>query len=936
MSRLKKIILSLLLGGLIIFPHILKGQENFNSPYYSFPRNKAQRIDLVENWKLSYTQDTISSPEQLTNVSWINVAQPTSVHMAMFKAGKLPDPYVGLNSLEYKKLEQKIWYYKKHFTITEEHKGKHVILSFDGIDYFSKIWLNGKLLGYHEGMHGGPAIDITHDVLYDDENELVVQVKSANYQNPDFMPRRPGKIIKTWFFTGGSGVEPFFHLGMWRGAYINVLSNYHIERPFLSTKEIRDNRAILSYQLEVFHEKTSLDYTLHPWGNSRIATHHSPIADDVPQRVIPQENLKVVIELSQEGKVHYRKELTPELVQGRSWLEGEWEINNPKLWFPNGMGEQNLYVANVKLELDNQLVDEITFDFGIRKIDHVRSAGARTQDRWADWQFVINGKKEFVKGMNWMPIDALSNLTVDKYEWLIKVARNAGVQMFRVWGSGYVETKEFYDLCNRYGIMVWQDFPIANFDTPDWALESWEELVCRNIFRLRNEPSLVVWCGGNEFNPYSLRTTAVMGVLERNLKEFDPTRLFLRASPDAGSMHSYPDFDPNWYKGFKLIPFVAETGIHCMTDARGNREVIDKSEFFGFEKMADSTFSKDHPQFVHHFVEYEPFRVPRMLSRATHINDISKISYEEMVEATQIGAGEFYQVMSEGFQSNYPVTTGLMPWTFNRPWPTVAAINLVDGFGHPTAPYYFLKNTYSENRIMLDLPRLLWRSNEKIPLKVKVLNMGLEKEYTAHITVKVYDQRFKEVLNQQKSVFVAACSHVVDLAFNEFVIPSSAKNEYFFLVAESKDDQGKLISQAVYWPRTIPQMEDEKFYNKFLSTPVAWPSLNNGPWLKPSVANNKTTLSVGNFTLEEFDGVTGELSYTIQNTGKHPAFMCAFEIEQIKRIFYASDNFFWLNAGESKKVKVSFRLREELLRNQLVFNVSSWNAKTVIKKVKVQ
>jgi beta-mannosidase len=93
---------------------------------------------------------------------------------------------------------------------------------------------------------------------------------------------------------------------------------------------------------------------------------------------------------------------------------------------------------------------------------------------------------------------------------------------------------------------------------------------------------------------------------------------------------------------------------------------------------------------------------------------------------------------------------------------------------------------------------------------------------------------------------------------------------------------------------------------------------------------------VENFTLEEFDGVTGELSYTIQNTGKHPAFMCAFEIEQIKRIFYASDNFFWLNAGESKKVKVSFRLREELLRNQLVFNVSSWNAKTVIKKVKVQ
>lgn len=936
MGRLRKVILSLLLGGLIIFSHILNGQENFNSPYYSFPRNKAQRIDLVENWKLSYTQDTISSPEQLTNISWINVAQPTSVHMAMFKAGKLPDPYVGLNSLEYRKLEQKIWYYKKHFTITEEHKGKHVILSFDGIDYFSKIWLNGKLLGYHEGMHGGPAIDITHDVLYDDENELVVQVKSANYQNPDFMPRRPGKIIKTWFFTGGSGVEPFFHLGMWRGAYINVLSNYHIERPFLSTKEIRDNRAILSYQLEVFHEKTSLDYTLHPWGNSRIATHHSPIADDVPQRVIPQENLKVVIELSQEGKVHYRKELTPELVQGRSWLEGEWELDNPKLWFPNGMGEQNLYVANVKLELDNQLVDEITFDFGIRKIDHVRSAGPRTQDRWADWQFVVNGKKEFVKGMNWMPIDALSNLTVDKYEWLIKVARNAGVQMFRVWGSGYVETKEFYDLCNRYGIMVWQDFPIANFDTPDWSLETWEELVCRNIFRLRNEPSLVVWCGGNEFNPYSIGTTAVMGVLERNLKEFDPTRLFLRASPDAGSMHSYPDFDPNWYKGFKLIPFVTETGIHCMTDPRGNKEVIDQSEFFDLEKMGDSTFAKNHPQFIHHFVEYEPSRVPRMLSRATHINNISRISYEEIVEATQIGAGEFYQIMSESFQSNYPVTTGLMPWTFNRPWPTVAAINLVDGFGHPTAPYYFLKNTYSKNHIMLDLPRLLWRSGEKIPLKVKVLNLGLNKDYTAQITVQVYDQSFNQILKQEKSLNITSTSNVAEVDFNNFSIPFSSKGEFFFLVAESKDSHGKLISRAVYWPRTIPQMEDEKFYQKFLLTPISWPSLHEGPWLKPLVSSTKTSIVVENFSVEKFDGVEGKISYTLKNTGKHPAFMCSFEIEKLKRIFFASDNYFWLSAGESKDIKVTFKLREKLINKQLVFNVGSWNSNTVVKKVKVQ
>ena len=144
-----------------------------------------------------------------------------------------------------------------------------------------------------------------------------------------------------------------------------------------------------------------------------------------------------------------------------------------------------------------------------------------------------------------MPVDALYDLTADKYDWAVKMAKNLGVQMFRIWGSGLLESDAFYSACNKYGIMVWQDFNIANFDTPEWPQEVWEAQVCQNIFRLRNQPSLAVWCGGNEFNPYSYGNAASMGILERNLSIFDPTRAFLRTSPDAGSMHSYPDFDPS-------------------------------------------------------------------------------------------------------------------------------------------------------------------------------------------------------------------------------------------------------------------------------------------------------------------------------------------------------------------------------------------------------
>jgi beta-mannosidase len=909
-------------------------EDKLLSPYYSFPRNDSGQISLDDNWELTCTGDTIQSPAQLAGNRWIRVEKPTSVQMAMYKAGEMPDPYYGLNSIAYQPLEQKIWYYKKTFTLPAQAAGKCLILSFDGIDYFAKIWLNGQYLGRHEGMYGGPSIDISRQADFDGENELLVQVLSANYRNPGYRPRRPGRIIKTWFFTGGSGVDLFFHFGMWRGASLKILPEYHLERPFLYTRKIEGKKALLAFQAEVFAGKHSLDYVLHPPG-SNLGTYHSPLGTGVPHKLKTDNRFKINLQLAQQGTVCFRKEIHPSLLQGRSWIEDNWEIDHPKLWYPNGTGHPECYEATVQLEVNGRIVDEITFNFGVRTIRQIRSAGLRTGDRWANWQFVINGQAQFIKGMNWMPIDALSHLTPEKYEWLILAAKNLGVQMFRIWGSGYLETGTFYDLCNRHGIMVWQDFPIANFTTPEWPLDVWEAQVCRNIFRLRNEPSLAVWCGGNEFNAYSYATTAVTGVLERNLAEFDPTRLFLRASPDAGSMHAYPDFDPYWYTKYDLIPFVAETGIHCMTDPRGIREVVDGKELFGMGRMADSSFIPLHPQFIHHFVEYEPSRVPRMLSRATHMIDIRTASYEEMVEATQAGAGEFYQVMSESFQANYPVTTGMMPWTYNRPWPTVAAINLIDGFGQPTAPYYFLKRTYEDNHVMLDLPRLLYRAGESIPLKAKVLNLGRDTAYRASIELTGYNQKMEEVYRQTRNVNIQGGDCTVPVDFDDFRIPAQSKNSFFFLTAILKDSDGRQLSQSVYHPRTVPQMEDDAYYARYLAEPTPFPSLNDGPWLKPTVAKNKTTLHVSDIHLSGFDGEQGVVHYAIKNTGKHPAFMTTFEIEGLRRIFYASDNFFWLHPGETKQVTVHFKLREAAKTNELRCSFGAWNAKTVFKNVTI-
>ena len=157
---------------LIALPLYIEAQTLFQSPYYSFPRNSSQQIELGNDWELSFRADTLKAVSDLSGEDWFVVKNPTSVQMAMYKAGKLPDPYIGLNSAKYEELEQKVWYYKKSFSVPVSAKGKNLILSFDGIDYYVKICLNGQLLGTHKGMFGGPVIDISDKCLIGEKKRV--------------------------------------------------------------------------------------------------------------------------------------------------------------------------------------------------------------------------------------------------------------------------------------------------------------------------------------------------------------------------------------------------------------------------------------------------------------------------------------------------------------------------------------------------------------------------------------------------------------------------------------------------------------------------------------------------------------------------------------------------------------------------------------------
>ncbi|QNL47952.1 beta-mannosidase [Olivibacter sp. SDN3] len=919
-------------------------------PYRISPRAAAQQVDISGTWELAYTDRPIEAFDDLKDKQEAFATEvPNSVHWSLYKAGKLPHPYAHLNAQQYRWVEAKVWYYSKKVEMPKREQQMRAFLSFDGIDYFSRVWLNGELLGSHEGMFGGPVLEISDKLHWEGSNEIVVEVKAANWGKMGdnftelnrtnsgefdyskfngFNPRKSGKIVRPWVIGGGSGTEAFFVLGMWQQVRIDLVPPVHVERPYLTTEAIASDEATLQFACELFANKTSLDFSLHPWHNTQI---NHP--DEKGNVLAPlQKNVQLTLNFLSHGQQVHSLSWESEVIEGKSWVEKQLKLPNPKLWYPNGLGEAHVYAVELLVEQDGKLIDQLNFDYGVRSIGRKRTTSVRTADNWEDWQFVVNNKPIFVKGMNWTPADLLLDLSEERYRWALQAMKDMGVQLVRVWGGGLLETETFYKLCNELGIMVWQDFPIGNQDTPDYPQDIWEAQVVQNIIRLRNHPSLVVWCGGNEFNPYSFGNAASIGILERNLTIFDPSRLFLRTSPDGGSAHVYPDMDPNWYKvSYRNEPWIAETGMHSMPEAKLFYELVDSNEFFGLGKMWEKDFAAKHPEFIHHFTEYGPARVPRMLSRASHFNNMQDPSIEEITEASQVGAGEWYQVMAEGVQANYPVTTGLMPWVFKRHWPVIA-IQLMDWFGQAGAPYYFLKRTYEPTHVMLDLPRLLFKPGEQIRLSPKVLHGPYEAIPKANIRVTYMDDTFHELAVREQSLDIAEGTGVHELAMDSLAIADDYRDRFLFLIVELFDQNGKKISQSQYNLRVLAQLNDAALYRSYLEEPIPWITLEKGPWLKPRVAKSSTALSLVLLDQREEDGLM-LISCKVKNEGKKPAFMTTVDIGGVKRVFVADDNYFWLAPGEERTLTLKINWRESVKGKQAIITVDAWNAKRQVIKL---
>ncbi|MBR6427605.1 MAG: discoidin domain-containing protein, partial [Clostridia bacterium] len=359
-----------------------------------------------------YGKEKVFSPSQLDWKNAYNVTVPGSVPGELHEAGVIDNPYFDHNDGAAREAVGKTWWLKRDFDF--KPSGGKTILSFDGICDRADVWINNVYLGFHQGMYGGPEFDVT-DYIVDGGNTVVVRLYPVV---GDWTQTVAFNISYGWTQVN---IPP---LGIWQSVHINSLARIEIIDPFIAAADTSGN----------------MDFCCDLQNTRGGAISGTLIAEIIPKNFRGETCFWT-----------YRVDAD----KRKTSVNLSFDISEPKLWWPNGVGEQNLYLLKLRFVDNNGAVQsEKAVQFGIRTIEMRPLADVGAYSDVYNWTFVINGREMFLHGCNWYPIDALLNFTEEHYGRNIALARNQGVQLLRAWGNGTVETERIYDLCDENGIFV--------------------------------------------------------------------------------------------------------------------------------------------------------------------------------------------------------------------------------------------------------------------------------------------------------------------------------------------------------------------------------------------------------------------------------------------------------------------------------------------------
>ncbi len=381
-------------------------------------------------------------------------------------------------------------------------------------------------------------------------------------------------------------------------------------------------------------------------------------------------------------------------------------IGQPKLWWPNGLGDQPLYTVTVRVDADGA-IDGATRRVGLRTIELRRKT-----DEWGkSFEFVVNGVPVFAKGGNWIPADSFpERMTASRYRHLIASCKRANMNMLRVWGGGYYEDDRFYDLCDEMGILVWQDFMFACSMYPgdDAFLESVRHEAIDNVVRLRNHPSIALWCGNNEvetaWNHWGWKSNlpaslwddykkVFHGVLPAVCAEYDPSRTYWPSSPSS-NLEEDSDSQRNgdvhyWEVWHASKPFSEyEKQFPRFLSEYGFQSFPLKETVASYTEAGD--WNIESPVMKAHQ------RHPRgnALIREYMLRDYAEPKdFDSFLYVSQVLQAEGIRVGTEHARRIMPRNMGALYWQIDDCWP-VASWSSIDYFGRWKALQYAARRFY--------------------------------------------------------------------------------------------------------------------------------------------------------------------------------------------------------------------------------------------------
>jgi len=676
-------------------------------------------------WKLYFgEQDSAApmTPEELRTGKRKSIAAqvPGNVEIDLLNAGLIRDPMIGNNVYDLRQYETYQWWYQSTFKkpgIPDNHR---IELCFEGIDCIADIWLNDHKIGHTDNMFIAQRFDVTD--LLENENDLYICIFSPvlegrKYPREQFGVRYDAlaeavNVRKAAHMYGWDILPRLVSAGLWKDVRLEIIPPTQFRSVYWVTKWVDPEKKTASMYVD--------------W-------------DFVTER-LNIDDLILKIRLQRGESIIYDQSLKLYTTVSRQRL---WDLQNVDLWWPRGCGEPALYDATLQItDADGNVLAADRQKIGIRTAELLRSE-ANTKEQPGEFVFKINKEKIFVKGTNWVPLDALHSRDRQHIKKTVKMLVDLNCNMVRMWGGNVYEQDEFYDLCDENGIMVWQDFAMActTYPQDESFAKRIEQEAASVIKRLRHHPSLVLWAGNNE-NDISLEWAWDQVYLDPNkdiisrqilpvmIRRLDPKTAYLPSSPYISPeayrlaaeadprFAAYPgkidqNFAPEqhlwgprgYYKAHfyteNTAKFVSEIGYHGCPNRESLEKMMDKDSVYPWIKDFEW-----NDQWQTKACRSHPYSTETIKRNDLMINQIREVFTEvptdldRFIQASQIIQAEATKYFIEFWRMNKFDRNGILWWNLRDGWPVISDA-VVDYYYSKKLAYHYIKRVQTDVCVMI-------------------------------------------------------------------------------------------------------------------------------------------------------------------------------------------------------------------------------------------